>query len=212
MATTRTSRIYVDLDDVLAETALMFLRVLERDFGRRVAFEALHSYHLGESLSLDESQLDDFMEAVHDPEELVGIDPIPGAIETLTEWSRLGYEVFVVTGRPEVTLEASLAWLERHNVPFEEFHFLDKYTATYGDGHHGSKDGLTLADLPEMDFCLAVEDFPGITPHLADELGIPVALFDRPWNRAATSGGNGNGAPVVRCRDWSEIRARFAAP
>ena len=137
---------------------------------------------------------------------------MPGATETLTHWRARGYEVFVVTGRPPVTRESSLDWLSCHDIPFTAFHFLDKYSQIYGDGQ-GSPDGtLSLADLPELDFCLAVEDFPGITAHLVRELGVPVALFDRPWNREVAELDDAGGAPIRRCCDWSEIHQRFPEP
>ncbi len=210
-------RIYVDLDDVLAETARMFLRVLERDFGRRVAFDDLHSFHLGESLSLDEPELADFMDAIHHPAELAAIDPKPHAVVALAGWAELGYEIFVVTGRPRETRAASIAWLERHGVAFTEFHFLDKYSTTYDAVRADPEGALTLADLAELDFLLAVEDFAGIAPRLATEMGIPVALLDRPWNRHLEStddrqGDDRGDASVVRCLDWLEIRRRFAQP
>ena len=52
------------------------------------------------------------------------------------------------------------------------------------------------------------EDFPDISLHLARELEVPVALFDRPWNRSLPAAGN----PIVRCADWREIGKRFPRP
>lgn len=205
-------RIYVDLDDVLAQTGRMFLRILAQEFGRVVAFEEIRSYHLGESFCLEREELTQFMRLVHEPGALGGVEPMPGGAETLTAWRALGYEIFVVTGRPLSTLESSLDWLSCHGIPYTAFHFLDKYSQIYR-GAHGSPDGtLSLADLPELDFCLAVEDFPDITAHLARELRVPVALFDRPWNREVGDLGAAEGAPIVRCRDWSEIQQRFPEP
>ena len=88
--------------------------------------------------------------------------------------------------------------------------FLDKFSQYY-EGAHGTAEGaLALADLPALDFCLAVEDFPGITDHLTQQLGVPVALFDRPWNRSLAD--RDGAAPLVRCRHWGEILQHFPAP
>ena len=46
--------IYVDLDDVLCETARGFLGLLQREFDRRVAFEDIRDFDLGVSFGLDE--------------------------------------------------------------------------------------------------------------------------------------------------------------
>ncbi len=199
--------VYVDLDDVLAETGRMFLRVLEERFGRRVRFEELTSYHLGETLGLDAAELAAFLEAAHEPAALAAVEPMAGGAEVLQGWLDRGYRVLVVTGRPPATREATLGWLARHRIPFTEFHFLDKYSRYY-DGAHGTPEGaLVLTDLPALDLCLAVEDFPEISHHLADELGIPVALFDRPWNRDLAAGDR-----IVRCGGWREIGERFPRP
>ena len=205
--------IYVDLDDVLAETGRALLRVLEEGFGRRVAFDEVRSHHLGESLGLDPDELQDFLDAAHEPEVLAAVEPMAGGAEALARWLERGYRVLVVTGRPPATREPTLGWLERHRIPFSEFHFLDKYSRYYRGAHGtpagGSPDGaLALADLPGLELCLAVEDFPDISLHLARELEVPVALFDRPWNRSLAESGN----PIVRCADWRQIGERFPRP
>ena len=205
-------RIYVDLDDVLAQTGRMFLRLLAQQFDRIVAFEQLRSYHLGESLGLEPDELAEFLNLAHEPGALASIEPMPGATETLTDWRARGYEVFVVTGRPPSTLESSLDWLSCHDVPYTGFHFLDKYSQIYGAGQASPDGTLSLVDLPELDFCLAVEDFPGIAVHLARELRVPVALFDRPWNREVAAVDDAERAPIVRCCSWSEIQQRFPEP
>ena len=192
----------------------MFLGVLEREFGRRVEFEEIRSYHLGDSFRLDAAELDEFMRLAHRPEALASVEPMPGAAGALAGWRRDGYEVFVVTGRPPATRPDTLEWLDRHGMAYSEFHLLDKYSEYY-DGRHGTPDGtLQLADLPGLEFRLAVEDFPGTAEHLAETVDVPVALFDRPWNRRVGSGGGGGGggAPIVRCRGWAEIVRRFPAP
>ena len=67
--------IYVDLDDVLAQTGRMFLRVLADAFGKRVAFDDMRSYHLGESFDLGPEDLRRFLDATHEPETLASIEP-----------------------------------------------------------------------------------------------------------------------------------------
>jgi hypothetical protein len=190
----------------------MFLGVLARHFGRAVAFEEIRSYHLGDSFQLASDELDEFMRLAHEPEALASVEPMPGAAEALADWRRRGYQVFVITGRPLATRRDTLGWLDRHGMAYAEFHFLDKYSEYY-DGRHGTPEGtLCLADLPGLDFRLAVEDFPGTAEHLARAVGVPVALFDRPWNAQVEQVAGDAGAPLVRCRGWAEIRQRFPAP
>lgn len=204
-------RIFVDVDDVLAQTGRMFLGVLAERFGRSVPFEEIRSYHLGDSFSLAPDELDEFMRLAHEPAALASIEPMPGAAAALADWQQHGYEVFVVTGRPPSTRRDTLAWLERHGMAHAEFHFLDKYSEYYDSRPETPEETLFLADLPGLDFCLAVEDFPGTAEHLARTVGVPVALFDRPWNRSVEEA-DGETATLARCRGWSEIRRRFPAP
>lgn len=204
-------RIYVDVDDVLAQTGRMFQDVLRREFGRDVAFDEIRSYHLGDSFRLAPAELDEFMRLAHKPEALASIEPMPGADEALADWQRRGYEVFVVTGRPPATRDDTLAWLADNGMAYAEFHFLDKYSEYYNNPQGTPEGTLFLADLPELDFCLAVEDFPGTAEHLAHNVGVPVALFDRPWNRQVEELDGDATAPLVRCRGWAEIRQRFPA-
>lgn len=205
-------RIYVDVDDVLAQTGRMFQGVLRREFGRGVAFEEIRSYHLGDSFRLAPAELDEFMRLAHEPQALASIEPMPGAAEALADWRRRDYQVFVVTGRPPATRDDTLAWLARHGMDYAEFHFLDKYSEYYNSRQGPPEETLLLADLPELDFCLAVEDFPGTAEHLARNVGVPVALFDRPWNHEVEELDGDAAAQLVRCRGWAEIRQRFPAP
>ena len=200
------SSVYVDVDDVLAQTGRMFLRLLAERFHRRVRWDDIRSYHLGESFGLGAEELERFMAAAHEPEALLSIEPMPGAAEALAAWLESGYEVLVITGRPPATREVTLEWLRDRGLPFRRFHLLDKYSEFY-DGAHGTPEGaLRLEDLAGFDLCFAVEDFPGTAGYLARSLSVPVALFDRPWNRGVEAG---NG--VVRCRDWGEVRECFDA-
>ena len=49
--------IYVDMDDVLCETARGCLEIIERVFGKRVAYEQLTDFDLGNSCELSPRKL-----------------------------------------------------------------------------------------------------------------------------------------------------------
>lgn len=204
-------RIYVDLDDVLGETARAFLGVYERKWARRVGFEELTVFDLGQSLDLDRDRLAEFLEAVHEPQVLDGVAPMSGALETIAGWRDAGHSITVVSGRPTATREISRAWLDRHGFPYESFVLVDKYSRYYR-GAHGDSDGaLGLGDLEELGFGFAVEDFPGTAAWLAETLEIPVALYDRPWNRDLDELSAAARRRIVRCRDWAEVDAALPA-
>lgn len=193
-------RIYVDFDDVLCETARGLTLLLEAEFGKRVAYDEIHWFELDRSFGLTAEELRQFFEAVHRPENLRVLDPVPGAREVLAQWRSQGCEVCIVTGRPPETAAPSRAWLETHAVPYDRLIFVDKYRRL-----PPGPDLLTLDALAALDFALAIDDAPAMLQHLLDATSVPVLIFDRPWNRSFTIP---NGRPTHRCRSWAEIGAQ----
>ena len=185
--------IYVDMDDVLCETARELVALLEREFDRRVPFDQIHDFDLGVSFGLTPPELERFFEVFHRRDLLVELDPLPGAVETVRAWAASGADIAVVTGRPAHTRSASRRWLERHGVPHRELTFVDKYDRS------GSRESgvVPLDALRRGSYRLAVEDSLPTARFLADR-GIPVLLVDRPWNQGDCDG-------LHRCRDWAEV-------
>ena len=197
--------VYIDFDDVLCETARALAGLLQREFGRTVAFESIHTFDLGKSFSLRAGELDRLMEMGHQPEFLRTLEPVPRAAEALRRWSDAGLRLAVVTGRPPVTRPPCEAWLRAHGIPFDELIFVNKYGRTLMQDHEVQ--ALSLDELAVMPFALAVEDAPGMVAFLLEHTRVPVAIMDRPWNRqAAFPSSNGRG---IRCRDWAAIAERF---
>lgn len=204
------SNIYVDFDDVLCKTALEFTRVLEREFGKQVAFEDIHSFDLGTSFGLGPEEIGELMERVHEPDVLAAMEPVEGAVQALNRWTRSGYEVWIVTGRPAGTRASSELWLRTHGVAHARLDFVDKYGRT---DPRGDKTGvLTLDQLSKMEFCLAVEDSSDMAAYLASRMRMPVAMLARPWNAAPLSLDSTAAARIARCKDWDEVLAKFPFP
>ena len=105
--------VYVDMDDVLCQTAQHFLTILERDFGKRFAFEQLTDFDVGQACELTVDEKQELYRIVHQGEELLSIPPIPGAVDVLQQWSAAGHEIAIVTGRPPDTYEPSVQWLKQ---------------------------------------------------------------------------------------------------
>lgn len=192
--------IYVDMDDVLCETARHFLVIIEREFGKRVAYDALTDFDFETSCGLTPAERAKLYEIVHFEDEILGIEPIPEAIETLRQWALSGYQIAIVTGRPPPTVAPSIEWLRRFNVPYNSFTIVDKYGRFQTD----ETLGLSLAQLATRKFCWAIEDSLPMANFLAKEMGLPVALLDRPWNQ-----GSLQYPTISRWHNWSQIGARF---
>lgn len=188
--------IYVDMDDVLCETARGCLAIIEREFGKRVAYECLTNFDLGQACDLGAEETAALYHIVHHPDELLRLEPIQEAMPILKQWIAAGYEIAIVTGRPPVTYEPSLEWLERHEVPYQSFIMVDKY----GRFETENTIAVTLSRFAQQPFYFAVEDSPTMARFLAEQMNVPVKLFDRPWNRASLKHPN-----ITRYSYWHEI-------
>jgi uncharacterized protein len=193
--------IYVDMDDVLCETARQFLVVIEREFGKQIAYDALTDFDFERSCNLTPGERAKLYEIVHLDDEILSIEPIPEAIDVLNGWVGAGYEIAIVTGRPPDTFAASTEWLARFKVPYHSFTVVDKY----GRFQTENTAGLSLTELATQQFCWAVEDSLPMAKFLATEMRLAVALLDRPWNQADTEA-----AQFTRYYHWQEIGAAFA--
>ena len=195
--------IYVDLDDVLSDTTKSFVKILRREFGKRVNFEDVFSFDLKVSFNLTESEFKHFFQMVHQPEVIMEFTPMEGAIGVLEEWTKLGYQVSIVTGRLTTAYEASLDWLAKHKVPYHSFAMVDKYSRKNVDNGFAT----SMEDFSEMKFSLAVEDSERMAQYLSQKMGIPVALFNRPWNRMANLNNK-----IKRYKAWYDILNDFPTP
>lgn len=190
--------IYVDLDDVLCQAARHFLIVVEREFGKRIAYEQLTDFDVGRSCGLTAEERARLYRIVHRPEELSSMAPIGEAIGVLKRWEERGFDIAIVTGRPPESAEVSLAWLGQHRIPYSSFTVVDKYSRFKPDGPNA----ISLEQLAARRFCWAIEDSLPMAQYLAGQMSLPVALIDCPWNQSAESHSG-----IERHRDWKSIYA-----
>jgi uncharacterized HAD superfamily protein len=192
--------IYVDMDDVLCETARMWLAIAEREFGKIIRYDQLNTFEIGEACGLEADEIQELIRLAHHPEELLAMAPIGEAVDILKRWTAAGHEIAIVTGRPPSTYDVSRAWLARHDVPHHDFVMVDKY------GRFATENtiAITLQELAAHRFSFAVEDSPSMARFLAMEMNVPVALLDRPWNQMEDH------PLITRLSDWHEIAASMS--
>jgi uncharacterized HAD superfamily protein len=186
------------MDDVLCHTARGCLAIIEREFGKRIPFEALNTFDLGQACDLRPEQIAELFRIVHEPDELLMLKPMDEAVSVLTQWIAAGYEIAIVTGRPPSTHDVSLEWLRRYDVPYHSFIVVDKYRRFSTE----NTTAISLAELVKYRFCWAVEDSPVMAEHLAKTMKVAVALLNRPWNRIGVEH-----PMITRYEDWLEIAA-----
>jgi uncharacterized HAD superfamily protein len=204
-----TPLVYIDFDDVLCQTAHTFIDVVEREFGRRYAFEDIRFFNLEKSFHLNPEEYDTLMELVHDPDVLRIMEPMPGVLDVLNDWQTRGVRTIIVTGRPPTTEPVCHEWLDRHHVPYERVVFVDKYSRANADNPNVQL--LSPHDLADMHFTLAVEDAPAMVQFLVEHTTIPIALLDRPWNRDLGFSHEAMAQQITRCHDWSAVAELLSA-
>lgn len=191
--------LYVDVDDVLAETTRALARMAGERFGKPVSFEAMHSFDLAVSIGLDEDEYAHFMQAAHEPEFLLELPAMDEAAPVLAAWRERDVEISVVTGRPPATRDVTVEWLELHGIAFDRLEFVDKY------GRHEGEDVLHRHTLADRAYDCAIEDSADLARFLVEGATRSALLMDRPWNR----GHERLPASVERVTSWQEIERRM---
>lgn len=200
MTTASSQKIYVDMDDVVSRTTEVYAGIVEREFGKQVGFEQILSFDLKISFGLTDKEFHYFFDLIHQPDFLLGFEPVEGSVETLVSWADEGHCIDIVTGRPTSSRAASLEWLAKHQVPFDSFTLVDKYNRA------GNGPAISKQELSQRTYDLAVEDSRDMALFLAQTMGVPVVLYDRPWNALPVDHDK-----IVRCFSWQEIRHQSAS-
>ncbi len=201
-------KLYVDCDDVVTETARHLAGLRRREGAWAPAYEDIHDFDLHRSFRMDEATYRDFMERAHSDDELLALEAVPGACETLRAWRDDGLDPVIVTGRPAFSHAASREWLDRRGLADIPLLLVDKYNRTLGPTAEGVE-VVPFRNLRGMGFDLAVDDAPPALDLLARSGLCPYVVFDRPWNRGyrpPADAVGGAGAPP-HVRDWRELDA-----
>ncbi len=188
--------IYLDVDDVLAETTRALALLARTRFGKQVEFDSMAHFDLRISLALDDREHARFMEEAHEDAFLLDLAPMPGAVEVVTNWHRGGAEISVVTGRPPHSRLSTGRWLDRTGIPHHRLEHIDKY-GRYGTGVTNKE------ELADRDYSIVIEDSLEMAEFFLDRSTAIVLLMDRPWNRTAALGD----PRVRRVHDWPSIAA-----
>ncbi len=189
-------RIYVDMDDVISKTTDTYAAIVAREFGKQARFEDLSSFDLKKSFGLTDKEFCFFFDLVHQPEVLLAYEPVEGCVSVLSRWARQGCHIDIVTGRPPSARDASLAWLDRYQIPYAAFIMVDKYNRTAKD----LSTIITKDQLMQRQYDMAVEDSREMAFFLANSMTVPVMLYDRPWNVQPVEHQN-----IRRVCSWQEI-------
>lgn len=171
-------RIGVDIDEVIADSAAVYVPFMNRLFGRDRKKEDLFSYAFEETFDLTEDQMKEFWRSFAREGCWARIPPVEGAAETLARL-RAAHEIVLVTGRPGEHLEEETrAWLAEHRMPHDALVFM-------GEDDKDAAVRRVLGDSPAgRGLDALVDDHWGFAEAAAGR-GVRVFLVNAPWNRTA---------------------------
>ncbi|MCQ2506332.1 MAG: 2-dehydropantoate 2-reductase [Lachnospiraceae bacterium] len=191
-------RIYVDCDDVISATGDGFIKLGKLMFDRVRSLEDITDFNLKNSFDLDDEQYMKFMFTSQQPDNLLSLGEIPGAVAVLNKWVDDGFEVEVVTGRPYSAYEATRKWLDMHNLSRLKLIHVDKYGR---DEFFRTASNIGVEEFLTYHYDLCIDDSP-YSFELLDKLkDCHVAVFDQPWNRNEKL----NPAKFTRCLNWEDV-------
>lgn len=200
-------RIYVDFDDVICETARHLMQYANQRYGTSVSYEDIRWFELRKSLRLDDEQYVEVMQYAHHDAILALYPPAAGAVEVLSHWLATGHSVFIVTGRPATTRDASRQWLVNNGFPEIPVICVDKYRREKPPPF-GIEPALTTEEFAALHFDIAIEDAPAALDLLAASKCQRIFIFDRPWNSSYQL----PDSRYVRADGWTQIAAMLACP
>lgn len=181
-----------DFDGVIADTAEAFLRLACEDYGLcGFRQEDITRFEVEHCLPINaETVTDIFRKILHDSVG-VGLQPLPGALEVLTELAETA-GVTVITARPLLT--PVLDWFAQH-LPSS----VAASIRVLAMGDHDDKARHILA----QGLCCFVDDRAETCQQL-HTAGIQPLVFRQPWNQ--------NCRHFRAINSWQEIRELVLAP
>jgi 5'(3')-deoxyribonucleotidase len=180
----------LDFDDVLLHCFKDLVRFNNDRYGTKHELHEFTSYQPTELWGCDYTEVMRRVKEFHESDYARKLQPIEGAVEAVTKLAT-DYDLVIVTMRPPETESFSRELLKQFPDVFKHIHFLGSWEGTYGKKNK--------ADIcKEAGAALFVDD--GLyNAETLSKAGIPVLLFDAPWNQTDT-------LPdlVTRVRSWEE--------
>lgn len=201
-------KIGIDLDDVVAECAIPYLRKFAEEFRVQLPDEETLGWQTLEKLDVPQPDKERFRIRTYDGSFFAELEPYEDCPVVLEKLVDAGHDLYFITARAEKRRVITETWLREkglldhaRSVHLRPPHEVDddvprgRYDATASARYK-----VRLAQELELDrFC---EDDRLISIRLA-EAGIHVWLFDHPWNRDVAH------PNVERVSGWSDIAEKL---
>jgi len=179
-----------DLDDVLLNFNDALLPYHNHHFGTSYEREHIKSFNLSVLWGCSESEVIERVLNFYQSPEHRDASPVEGAVQAIRNLKKR-HKLFIVTARHEEIKEETLGWVDKHFPKmFEAVHFTNHF---YGNKKRGKGEVCV-----ELGIEIFVDDSINNAKDITN-FGIPVLLFDTPWNQTEVN------EPINRVYSWEEI-------
>src|SRR3989344_4200129 len=188
------ARIYVDVDDTLAETTEVFLSYLEKEHNIILKEEHLYEYPFSENYLQKKFKKFDYIRDFEKSPYFRKIRPAENSQAAISSLAK-NNKLFIVSGRNMGLMKETKKWISKFFPGyFSEIHLVNN------NPRKNEVKGIPKHEMFKRLKCsFAVEDDPG--PALSiSEMGCKVLLFERPWNKSLNLNEN-----LIRVKNWTEV-------
>ena len=196
-----TSKIGIDIDNVISESYPKYLENFNRQFDMQVSIEEITDFYYLDKIK-NKVKLKHIKKAVNYVDELIldekfqlNLPPTEGAVEVIGKIARRGFQIHYVTARPIKVRNITLQWLKKHGYWLTGAR-LDLYDE---NKNYPSDIEYKIGAVTRYGLSVFIED----NLEIAKAMPIPVFLFDWPWNRSE------NPENVIRVKTWKEIERKL---
>ncbi len=181
-----------DLDDVLLNFSDALREHMNRKYEMNVQRYELKTFYIEEFFGISPEETRRAIDVFFFHDDHAKSMPMEGAREVVEELSK-DNKLFIVTAKPNTLEQQTIGWLDKHYPGiFEQVHFAN----FFGTGIERRKKSDICR---ELNLDIFIDDSLDNAIDVAGA-GIPVLLFDSPWNQIE------NLPPLVlRVYSWSDI-------
>jgi hypothetical protein len=173
-------RLAIDIDSTLHHYWDILSEVSVRRFGIELPYDEQFTWGI---TRLRPEQLEICIDESHTDERILAGIPYPGAVQAVRRWHEQGHFVHITSHRAADRELATVAWLQRIGLPFDDLH------CSYDK----------VSRCAELEIDLLIDDGP-LNLSAALERGIAAATIRHPWNRDVCEEED-----VLCARDWPEL-------
>ncbi len=164
-----------DLDDVLLDFCDALLKHLNKKYNKDVKREEINSYFVEDFFDIPRSEGRALFDNFFFHNDHLQAVPVSGAQDVVERLSK-DNDLHIITAKPEILKDITHEWLATHYLErFSSIHFANFFTDTH---KKRKKSEICL----ENNIQIFIDDSYETAVDVSS-VGIPVLLFDTPWNQ-----------------------------